>query len=71
MYIPVGAVFNVWTGGYCCPGEKVAVLACVSIGGYHSEAKYQWHRDGVMLDSECQPILYTSQSGMFKMCCAS
>ena len=55
-----------WTGGYSCPGEKVALLACVPKAGYHSICQYQWLRDDYSLDDECHPILYATQCGSYK-----
>ena len=60
------SVFDVWTGGYCCPGEKVTVLVCIVKGGYHSISQYQWYCNQCSLSNECNPILYTTQCGIYK-----
>lgn len=55
-----------WTGGFSCPGENVALLACVAKAGYHSNCQYQWFRNNCSLDDECHPILYASECGSYK-----
>ena len=45
----------------------MSVLVCVVKGGYHSVSQYQWYCDDRSLSSECYPVLYTSQCGMY-MC---
>ena len=65
IIIIIGAPFGVWTGGYSCPGERVALLACVATGGYHSTSSYQWFSEEKKLDDEIYPILYATCSGTY------
>lgn len=60
------SVLSVWTGGFCCPEEKVAILACVVTGGYHPVARYQWYKDDQSLSIEYHPIMYAVQCGMYR-----
>ena len=60
------SVCSVWTGGYCCPGEEVSVLACVVKHGYHSVSKYQWYKGEASLDGECYPLLYATMCGVYR-----
>ena len=36
-----------WTGGFSCPGENVALLACVAKAGYHSNCQYHGSGSGI------------------------
>ena len=60
------SVCSVWTGGYCCPGEEVSLLACVVKHGYHSVLKYQWYKGEASLDGECYPLLYATMCGVYR-----
>lgn len=65
--ISVDSQFAVWTGGYCCPGETVAVLVCVIRSGHHIMSTYQWHKDREPIIGEDAPVLYSDFCGVF-MC---
>ena len=67
--ILIGTPLGVWTGGYACPGEKVALLACVATGGFHSVAKYAWKRDDHVIAGEDYPILYATCRGKYACMC--
>ena len=66
VYLFADSVLSVWTGGYCCREEKVAILACVVEGGYHSLSQYQWYKDGRSLSDEHYPIMYANQCGTYR-----
>ena len=40
-------------------------MACVVLEGYHSQAKYQWLRDGDTIFEET-PLLYASHEGTYE-----
>lgn len=61
----VGTPFGVWTGGFCVPGERVVLLACVVTDGHHSLATYQWVHEGIPMDEEEYPIIYVAKQGKF------
>lgn len=62
----VDDVFDVWTGGYSCPGERVAMMACISKAGYHSVSVYQWYKDENILQHETYPVVYVQACGVYK-----
>ena len=65
-HVPADSVLTIWTGGFCCPDEKVSLLACVVKGGYHSVSQYQWYQDEISLSDEHYPIMYASQCGVYR-----
>ena len=66
MYV-LESFCGVWTGGFACPGERTALLACVVTGGYHFVATYHWQKDGSDFEDpdECYPIIYVSECGVY------
>ena len=54
-----------WTGGYACPGEKVALLCCLATGGYHSCSSYQWSLNDNLLPDECHAITFVTCCGCY------
>ena len=62
----LGSSVDVWTGAFCCPGEKVAVMVCLVLRGYHSVAKYKWYCAGNVLPCETHPIVYLEVCGDYK-----
>ena len=53
---------SVWTGGFS--SDRVALLACVATGGFHSVCSYQWHTEED-LSGEVYPLFYTSTKGQY------
>ena len=61
----IGSDLGVWTGGFACPGESVALLCCVATGGYHSCSQYQWFCNDEILREECHAIMYVTSCGTY------
>lgn len=61
----IGSDLGVWTGGFSCPGESVALLCCVATGGFHSCSQYQWFFNDEILDEECHAITYVTSCGSY------
>lgn len=62
----IGNVFDVWKGGFSCPGEKVAVLVCVALAGYLSISNCQWYERSEVLAKETHPIIYVGVRGTYR-----
>ena len=45
--------------------NHVALLMCVALGGYHPLVSYQWSRDGLDMEGEVHPLLYTTMLGNY------
>ena len=57
-----GSQFDTWNGCYAI--ERVALLACVALNGYHSGAIYSWEwDDGIVQNST--PLLYSTAVGIY------
>ena len=46
-------------------GDHIALLMCGALGGYHSQASYDWSENGKVMPSECHPLLYTTAIGVY------
>ena len=54
-----------WTGGFSCPGESVALLCCLATGGYHSCSSYMWSLNDEILEEETHAIAYVISTGSY------
>jgi hypothetical protein len=61
MHLIIDGEIVIWTGGYSCPGEEVAVLVCLSTSGHHGSVAYQWYRNDHVLDFESHPVFIIHQ----------
>ena len=61
---------QVWTGCFASQFDRMTLLACPAINGYHSVANYVWEKNGVVVVGEDTPLFYCSDVGVFK-CCVS
>ena len=58
--------FEIWSECFCTSWDEVAVMVCVAINGFHSQATYRWFRDAQVLEEETYPVLYASAAGTYK-----
>ena len=49
---------------YASTSDKMAVLMCVALGGYHSRMTYSWVENGKIM-AEDTPLLYCSEEGVY------
>ena len=54
-----------WTGGFSCPGESVALLCCLATNGYHSCSSYTWSLNDEILEDETHAIAYVTSIGLY------
>ena len=66
MQCSLGNEFAIWTGCYCTQWDRVAVMVCVALNGYHGKATYSWLYNNKEIQGENEPVLYTKCSGFCK-----
>ena len=64
-YYYIGNTFGVWTGGFACRGEKVALLCCLATRGHHSCCSYQWSCNDEILKDESYAIIFVTSCGSY------
>ena len=47
----------------CLPQDGVAVLVCCAIEGFHPLVKYEWKKDGVVMQGETYPLVFVEVPG--------
>lgn len=66
--LSIGDCFDVWKGGFSCPGDRVAVMAWVALSGYHSISTYQWYRESeVLVDVKWTLRIWMKESTCFQL----
>ena len=63
-----GLGLQVWTRCFASQFDRMPLLACPAINGYHSVAKYVWEKNGVVLVGEDTSLFYCSDVSVFKCC---
>ena len=67
MYIE--STFEVWHGCYASPTDSIALLACISLNGFHGISDYEWRKDHQLVGDT--PLYFCTQPGIYicKVCC--
>jgi len=65
MFLFIGSSLSLWTGVDASSQDYVALLMCIAVGGYHSVASYQWSKDGLEMEEEVYPLIYTAAAGKY------
>ena len=63
MFLFMYTSISLLTGVDASPQDYVALLMCIAVGGYHSVASYQWSKDGLEMEEEVYPLIYTAAAG--------
>jgi len=48
------------------PEDRVTLMVCVAVNGFHPSAEYQWSCTGKIMENERTPLLYTANIGHFQ-----
>lgn len=62
----IGSLLDVWTGCFASQCDRLALLACAALNGFHGQATYSWTMNGSILPGENTPLL---MSGVGKYDC--
>ena len=65
FFFNLGAHLRVWSACFISACDRVALLACATLEGYHPLITWEWKRNGFVTDGEVYPIVYVEQPGTY------
>ncbi len=55
-----------WSGCYASQWDRVVVIVCIALHGYHGSVTYAWHLNGQLMEDEVFAIVYNNKPGVYE-----